>query len=56
MATQAEVVAHPFAGPKVLYRTSKMDPKQRFYRHFLDSEASELHPFFHLVHVFHPEQ
>ena len=56
MATQAEVAPHPFAGPKVLYRTSKMDPKQRFYRHFLDSEASELHLFFHPMHAFHLDQ
>lgn len=41
MATQAQLATHPFAGPKVLYRPSNMDPKQRFYRHFLDSEASE---------------
>lgn len=50
MATQAHA-AHPFAGPKVHYRPSKMDPKQRFYRHFLDSETSlrddiaQLHSF-----------
>lgn len=33
--------AHPLAGPKELYRSSSMDPKQRFYRHFLDSIESK---------------
>ena len=39
--TQPTWTNHPLAGPKVLYRTSTMDPKQRFYRHFLESEAGE---------------
>ncbi|VUC35526.1 unnamed protein product [Clonostachys rosea] len=39
MATQAEVSTHPLAGPKVLYRSSTMDPKERFYRHFLENDA-----------------
>ena len=38
---------HPLAGPDFLYRTNNttttttMDPKQRFYRHFLETEAGE---------------
>lgn len=41
METQTQLPTHPFAGPKLLYRTSTMDPKQRFYRHFLDTVAGE---------------
>lgn len=41
MATQADVSTHPLAGPKVLYRSSTMDPKERFYRHFLESDAGK---------------
>lgn len=43
METQAQPQwsTNPLAGPKVLYRTSTMDPKQRFYRQFLDAEAGK---------------
>lgn len=43
METQTPIAhfpTHPLAGPEVLCRVTTMDPKQRFYRHFQNTEAN----------------
>ncbi|KEY65391.1 hypothetical protein S7711_04288 [Stachybotrys chartarum IBT 7711] len=39
METRTCTAAQAFPGDQIPYRTSTMDPNQRFYRHFLDSVA-----------------
>lgn len=41
METRTCTTAYAFPGDQIPYRTSTMDPNQRFYRHFLDSVAGE---------------